>query len=89
MANKVYGVYWGFYGRMDDGPQLESLWSTEELAKKEMMKEVEKQKLEPYSVVFNKPNASSNCFTNGSYYIAVDSLCIDTTSIYGDPDEEQ
>lgn len=88
MANKVYGVYSGFYGGMDDSSQLESLWSTEELAKKEMMKEVEKQKLEPYSVVFNKPNASSNCFTDGHHHISIQELCIDTTSIYGDPDEE-
>jgi hypothetical protein len=80
---EIWGVYTGFESNSEPA-ELDSLWSSEELARKYVEKEVKRQNLETWRDLYKdsiKVKASEtwglNTFGNGDYYIFITKMVID------------
>jgi len=87
---KAYAVQWGFYSSNEGGSEWDSIWTTEDAAKKRIQDEVnERQRLSHISEVFKKykDRKDLTTYTDGDYWIDYVEIFLDTEYMHGGNNE--
>lgn len=77
---KVYIIQWGYNSTDGGGPELDSIWTHKESARKHLHNEASGDHL-------RKEN--ENYWTNGDKWMTMCEVNVDNPDLYGDPDEDR